>query len=388
MRTPDDVIIAGAGPAGSTAALMLARAGVRVRLLDRATFPRHKLCGDTLNPGAVAVLRRLRAADPIERLAIPLHGMVITGPGDVTVVGTYPAGVRGWSVLRRDLDSALLAQAIDAGAVFEPSTQVRGAVVDDRRIVGVRVRTAMGSTHELRAPLTIAADGRRSTLAFGLRLARHPARPRRWAIGAYFDAGAGDTALGEMHVRCGHYIGVAPVPGGLTNVCLVVCEPRAGTLSRPDALLRHVVQHDPMLRDRFHSAAMVTVPVSMGPLAVDTHRAGVPGLLLAGDAAGFIDPITGDGLRFALRGSELVAAIALQALTGRVLDAAAALDRARRREFRRKWQLNRTVRSLVASSRGVRGASMLARWHPAAVRRIVTAAGDVPREPARSARHR
>jgi flavin-dependent dehydrogenase len=272
--------------------------------------------------------------------------------------------------------------------MFEDATRVVGAVLNERqRVIGVRVRTARGCSHELRAPLTIAADGRRSALAFGLGLAAHPARPRRWAVGAYFDAGASDPLFGEMHVRGGHYIGVAPVPEGLTNACLVVCEPRAGALAQPAALLQRILRGDPMLRDRFADARMVTAPTTIGPLAVDAHAAGIEGLLLAGDAAGFIDPITGDGLRFALRGGELTAAVALQALAGRVLDPALTLAQARRRAFRRKWRLNRAVRALVASPRAVRCASTTARWYPAAIQRVVLAAGDLPRDPPRRTRH-
>ena len=80
----DDVAIAGAGPAGALAALILARAGVRVRVFERARFPRPKLCGDSLNPGACAVLRRLGLADAIARGALPIDGMVVTGDADPT----------------------------------------------------------------------------------------------------------------------------------------------------------------------------------------------------------------------------------------------------------------------------------------------------------------
>ena len=376
---PDDVLIAGAGPAGSVAALILARAGARVRLLDRSPFPRAKLCGDTLNPGALALLRRLGASRGIEQAALPVHGMVVTGPGGVQVTGRYPGPAHGLSVVRHDLDWHLLTLAIHAGASFDPGVHVRGALVDADRVAGVRLSTPRGSACELRAPLTIAANGRRSSIALGLGLTWHPRRPRRWAVGAYFDRGASDPALGEMHIRAGGYIGVAPVPTGLTNVCLVISDPRPGVLAEPAVLLRGVLRRDALLAERFDGARMVTSPSVLGPLAVEARAAGADGLLLAGDAAGFVDPMTGDGLHFALRGAELAAAIALAALQGRVRDPAAALLRSRRRAFARKWRMNRALRALVASPGAVSIAAASARLCPAALRMLIAAAGDVPR---------
>ena len=383
----DDVLIAGAGPAGSLAALLLARAGVRVRLLDRSPFPRAKLCGDTLNPGALAVLRRLEASGGVERVARPVFGMIVSGPGGVQVTGRYPRQAHGLSVVRRDLDWHLLSLAIGAGASFDPGVHVRGALVDEHdRVAGVRLSTPRGSRDALRAPLTIAADGRRSSIARGLGLTWHPRRPRRWAVGAYFDRGASDPVLGEMHIRPGGYIGVAPVPGGQTNVCLVLSDPSPGQLAQPAVLLRDALRGDSLLADRFDRARMVAGPSVLGPLAVDARAAGAGGLLLAGDAAGFVDPMTGDGLHFALRGAELAAAVALAALQGRVRDPAAALLRRRRRAFARKWRLNRALRALVASPGAVSLAASAARLWPPALRALIAAAGDVPRADRRRAR--
>ena len=87
--------------------------------------------------------------------------------------------------------------------------------------VSARCGPPRGATVRLPAAVTIAADGRRSSLAFALGLARQPARPRRWAIGAYYEGVDGLAGIGEMHIRAGHYIGVAPLPGGVANVCLV-----------------------------------------------------------------------------------------------------------------------------------------------------------------------
>src|SRR5581483_11549132 len=269
----DDVLIVGAGPAGSVAAALLARAGVRVRLIDRAIFPRPKLCGDTINPGALAALRRLDLAVPVEAAGRPIDGMRLTGPGGVVVEGRYPRGLAGLALVRRDLDWLLLEQAIDAGARFEPGMVVRQPIVEEsgsnRTVAGV-IGELRGRAWALRAPVTIAADGRRSTLAFSLGLARHPVRPRRWAVGAYYENVEGLSSFGEMHVRGGRYIGVAPVPGGYANVCVVrPSRPADAALRDPVQLLAAELGRDPELRDRFARARLIRTPVVLGPLAVD-----------------------------------------------------------------------------------------------------------------------
>ena len=375
-----DALIVGAGPAGSVAGAILARAGVRVGILDRAAFPRDKLCGDTINPGALAILRRLGLLADIERRSLRVGGMRVTGDG-VAIDGRYPDGVYGYAILRRDLDVLLLDQAIAAGCEFHPGVHVHGAIVDEeagRRTVRGVALGERESAARLAAPVTIAADGRRSAIAFGLGLARHPDRPRRWAIGAYFeDFVALSEGWGEMHVRRGRYIGVAQVPGGLTNVCLVKPSgPGDGDLRDPEALLLRELARDPMLRDRAATAKLVSRPVVLGPLAVDVKSESIPGLLLAGDAAGFIDPMTGDGLRFAIAGGELAAAAALRALEHGWNGVHADLARARQRLFGSKWRFNRGLRALVASPRAIGAAAMAARVAPGVLRSVIARAGD------------
>ena len=366
-----DVLVVGAGPAGAVCATLLARAGARVRLLDRAVFPRDKLCGDTVNPGTMATLERLRMAPALETQGLPVDGMRVSGTNGLVVEGRYPAGVTGRAILRRDLDWMLLQDAVRAGAQFEAGVAVRGAVVEDDRVTGVRVGNCT-----LGASVTIAADGRSSTLAFGLGLASHPAKPRRWALGAYV-AQPGRERFGEMHVRGGHYIGIAPVPGGLTNVCLVTpWEAGDAPLRDPRRAILDVLSRDALLRDRFAGVDLATTPAVLGPLAVDARDVTIDGLLLAGDAAGFIDPMTGDGLRFAIRGAQLVATAALDALAHGWTGVHARLSRARRQEFAAKWRFNRAVRALAASRSAVAIATAGARIAPAILRRAMIYAGD------------
>jgi flavin-dependent dehydrogenase len=373
-----DVIVCGAGPAGAVAATVLARGGARVLLVDRARFPRPKLCGDTLNPGALALLRRLGMTDGFEHAAIGLDGMIVTGERGARVRCAYGHGVRAVAILRRDLDAALAQCATAAGARLEEGVLVRAPLVDGGagRVRGVVIAGRDGRDVRVPAPLVIACDGRRSRLAVTLGLTRQPPRPRRWAIGAYFTDVSGTEWFGEMHVRHGRYLGVAPLPDGSTNVCLVT--PERHDLRDPAALLLRAIAAEPLLRERFARARMVAPPAVLGPLAVDASGAGVDGLLLAGDAAGFIDPMTGDGLRFAVRGGELAARAALAALAGRLSHPHRRLARVRRREFGRKWRFNRTLRRMVAADLSVDLASVVASAAPWMLRRAIRFAADIP----------
>ena len=130
------------------------------------------------------------------------------------------------------------------------------------------------------------------------------------------------------------------------------------------------------MRDRFARARLVQPPVVLGPLAIDVVDGSLPGLLLAGDAAGFIDPMTGDGLRFAVRGGVLAADAALEALAGGWNGVHARLAGTRRREFGAKWRFNRALRATVASPAAVQAGALAARLWPGLLRRIISAAGD------------
>ena len=215
----DDVLVVGAGPAGAVAATVLARAGARVRLIDRATFPRDKLCGDTLNPGTLAMLRRLGLAGGSSRGGC--RSTACASPAKAA--SRSRAATRAACTAARSAGASstpsLLEQAIAAGAAFD-GVAVREAIVDESRH-GAIVRGVAGRRPRI-APraVVIAADGRRSTVAFGLGLARHP--PGR---------GAGRSARTSrrrdpLDVRRDAH---PPRPlhrrragaGGLTNVCLV-----------------------------------------------------------------------------------------------------------------------------------------------------------------------
>jgi flavin-dependent dehydrogenase len=377
-----DVLVVGAGPAGATAACVLARAGARVVVCDRATFPRGKLCGDTLNPGTLAVLDRLGIGTVVRQRALPVTGMTVTGPGGVSVTADYPGGLRGAAIVRAELDLLLVEAAARAGALIETGAPVREPFFDpgESRLAGVRVSSANRRDRTVRARLVIAADGRSSSLASKLGLARFAVAPKRWAFGAYFTDVTGLTSRGEMHIRKDGYVGVAPLPGNMVNVCVVreIGEIRKSSLQRRPGggPIRAALAGDCSLSDRFASGRQISDVTTLGPLAVESAAPGCPGLLLAGDAAGFIDPITGDGLRFAVRGGELAAAAALNELqSGR--PAFRTLAVARATEFGNKWRLNLAIRAIVSSPSAVAlAAKTSSRW-TAPMQYLIGVAGDV-----------
>ncbi len=176
-------MVVGAGPAGAIAALVLARAGVRVRVLDRARFPRFKLCGDSVNPGALAILTRLGLAAVVDG-ALPVDGMIVTSESGVRAEGRYGDGRQGRMISRHRLDDALLVAARAAGACVEEGVLVREPIVDVDGVSGVLV-TAGDRPCRLRAPIVIAADGASSRVARALGLARHArssASLGRWCV--------------------------------------------------------------------------------------------------------------------------------------------------------------------------------------------------------------
>ncbi len=378
-----DVIIVGAGPAGATAAIVLARAGVQVTVLDRARFPRDKLCGDTLNPGTIAILRRLGIEDELTSGALRLQGMRLTGPRGASVEGRYPPGVTAAALSRRDLDVRAVRAAVSAGATLEEGVAVEAPLLREsargRIVAGVRTRVG-GAAYEVAAPVTIAADGRSSVLASSLGLSRRPAFPGRWAIGSYYENVGGLVPLGEMHVRSAHYLGVAPLPCGLANAILVLPLTAMREQHEPvPRLLAQALSRDAELAPRFARARPVAPPAILGPMAVDVRPPTCDGLLVAGDAAGFIDPMTGDGMRFAMAGGELAALAAMEALEHGWDGVQHRLALRRRQLFGKKRLFNRTLRRLTASAAAVRTIDASAPVLSLLLSRMISYAGDVGR---------
>jgi flavin-dependent dehydrogenase len=171
-----DVVVAGGGPAGSSCALALARAGLAVTLVERTEFPRRKICGEYLNAGAVAALDRLGLLPVVRAEAFALRGVRLVPPRAPAV--ELPFAHRSLACDRATLDALLMRAAVAAGVTVVHG-RVEDVLRDGQRIAGVVVRNADGGAYEIRARWTVGADGCGSTVAS--RAARGARRASRWA---------------------------------------------------------------------------------------------------------------------------------------------------------------------------------------------------------------
>jgi menaquinone-9 beta-reductase len=353
------VIVVGGGPAGSAAAYFMARAGADVVLLDRARFPRDKPCAEYLSPQASRLLDTMGVLPEVERGAALLAGMRVRAPSGVEIHGEFAASHgfsgfrdRGLAQRRIVLDALVLDAARRAGARIVEGTLVRDLERDPSdRVTGVLAQDHDGR-RSYRAPLVIGADGLRSVVARRASLARFGRWPRRVALITHY-AGVDDVGdCGEMHVVEGGYVGIADVGGGLTNIALVVPASAARSMAGDAAgFLDRWLSRVPHVFRRLTRARRVSPVRAVGPFNWRARRAWTPGAALVGDAADFFDPFTGEGIYTALRGGELLAPFALQALRAPPAaadDALRAYDEARRHEFRGKWMVERAVGVAVA----------------------------------------
>jgi geranylgeranyl reductase family protein len=311
-----DVIVVGAGPAGAATAAHLAQAGHAVLLADKATFPRDKPCAEYASPETESVLRRLGVWTALQATGIRrLRGMLIVSPSGRRFSSEYLDGSqRRWSlaVRRWHLDDLLLRYAQSAGAECRLGWRAEAPLLESRRVVGVRMRQMEEGVEEVRARLVIGADGLRSRLGRALGAGHEPRWPRRLGLATHYCGLDGPAEWGEMYVSRAGYCGLAPLGGGLTTVAaaLPLGKSRLPPLERLGLLL---TEH-PELLSRLERAEMLRPFRGVGPLAWNVPRVAGPGFLLVGDAAGFLDPFTGEGIFRALRGAELAAEAAMAVL--------------------------------------------------------------------------
>ena len=330
-----EVIVVGGGPAGAASARLLALAGHDVLLLERSTVPRAKACGDCLSPAAGRLLERLGVRAAVETLDhARLTGWRVVAHDGAEMRAAFSdvdqGDVLGSNAIamRRDLlDSALLQAAVAAGVEVRTSTHVVD-VAPGAEGACLRVRTSAGE-HLLSARLVIGADGLRSTVARRLALVRRPPKLRKLSFSAHVTGVTGITGFGELHLTPGACVGLAPVNRAfdVCNLTIVLAAPAqldAADDEDRDARFtiaaRAVIERCPQLRDRCDGFRLIDhapAPrawMTSGPFDVPVRRVTADAVALAGDAAGYYDPFTGQGIYQALAAAEQLAEVSTAAL--------------------------------------------------------------------------
>jgi len=331
-----DVIVVGSGPAGSAAAFHLAQAGVNVLVLEKATFPRDKICGDGLTPRAVKQLLAM-GIDIDAPGWIRNKGLRIVGAGHRIELpwpdlASYPA--YGLVRTRMDLDELLARHAHKAGARLYEATAVTGPLVDERtgRVVGVTARAVdergrkVGEELTYRAPVVIAADGVSARIAIALGLERRENRPMGVAVRAYYETPRHDDPWmeswlelwdgkpGESNLLPG-YGWIFATGNGTSNVGLGILNTSKAFqhVDYKDVLRRWLENtpeewgfRDENLVGKIGSAAL--------PMGFNRKPHYTRGVLLVGDSGGMVNPFNGEGIDYALESGHMAAETIVQAL--------------------------------------------------------------------------
>lgn len=305
-----DVAIIGAGPAGSSAAIMLARKGYCVALLDRRFFPREKLCGDFLSPINWPLFEDLGVAAKILSLE---HQRVtafrISSFSGAEAALEFPRGAGldfGLGMSRFYLDDLLVERARREGTCIKQG-QGLGALFREKGEWTVTLGRPSAEA-KLHATFLIGADGRNSWVAERLGLKRLP-RGRQDAV-AFQLYLRGVRRLGgevQIHLFPGGYAGLVGLGGGMTNLCLTV-ETKVKRDLPLEAVIENYVCRNPHLKELLREAEIIGDARSAYPVYFSPRRSYGDGFLLAGDAACVTEPVTGEGIYFALQSGVLAAA--------------------------------------------------------------------------------
>lgn len=315
-----DVAIAGAGPAGTSAAIQLAMDGARVLLVEEKKFPRPKLCGEFISPECLAHFTRLRVEEQMlaaggtsltETVFYSRRGHQVAVPSE-----WFKSGSSALGLSRSEMDHKLLERAKNAGVVVIEGRHAAGLIREHEQVRGIRVKPAPangdGGSDEYRALVTIDATGRNRSLA------RHveqgtpglkKRRPRLVAFKAHLENAEVADGACEIYFYKGGYGGLSKVEGGLSNLCFIVSADDVRHYSSdPEIVLREVLMKNVRAAETLNAASARTQWLSVS-LEGFGKRALAPadGLLSIGDAAAFIDPFTGSGMLMALESGQVAA---------------------------------------------------------------------------------
>lgn len=314
-----DVAIVGARVAGAGTALLLARAGLRVLMVDRTTFPSDTMSGHFMQPAAVSMLRRHGMGEALAALGYPAQGTMTVDFGKSVVSGRpapMPDGTADGCAPRRfAFDQMLAGAAVEAGADLYEGTSFSEPLLEDGAVIGLRVARSEG-TEDIRARLLVGADGKRSRVARAVDAAVYDHHaPMTCAYYTYWEGA--DVPTARLSVRDGLFAVAVPCGGDNTFLAIQWPHTRFHEIRQDvDGYTRRAIASIPWLAERFADAKPTERYVGSGDLDTFFRAAAGPGWALVGDAGHHKDPITAQGMTDALLDAEVLAARIVEGLGG------------------------------------------------------------------------
>lgn len=374
-----DVAIAGAGPAGSSAAIHLASKGLRVLLVEQKKFPRAKLCGEFISPECISHFQRLGVADRMleagaaninNTVFFSRHGASVRLPSE-----WFKPGLAALGLSRSEMDHRLLERSREAGVTVLENAHATALLQNGDGVNGF-IAKVDDVSHTCRATIIIDATGRSRSLARQPNSNQH-VRPALVAFKAHFENARNNEGDCEIYFYQRGYGGLSRIEKGISNLCFIVAARDVRRLgSDPETVMRQIVMQNDRASYTLRHAQPCSPWLSVSLTGFERHSVTPqPGLLTAGDAAAFIDPFTGSGMLMALESGELVAAT-----IARLFPNVSAITH----EYRAAYARTFSSRMRVAS--WLRRAAFLPGFAGAAIR-LAGISSRARREIARATRH-
>lgn len=350
-----DVIVIGAGPAGTSSALFLEKLGYSVVVLDQAKFPRDKVCGEFISPAADEILDELGVLESIESTSpCRLKGVAISAYEKYETCIDYPPMPGGaqrmtsLSLKRLVFDQMMLDRVRQNGIDVREQHKVTDFVFDDGAIVGVKGLDENKTPFTLKSKVVVDAGGRNSISLRRLNLIKPKNGSGKIALAAHWQGDNLPQDYCHMHVSKPGYTGMTAVEKDVVNIVLVVDHKELKGKDLHEFYISTVLKNR-RRREILGDAQVMEHVRSVDSLAYSAKEIPCGGLLMVGDAMGFIDPFTGEGIYLSLRSAQLASEVIREAFAEKrfSLNHLSVYEKRRHAEFKKKFVLSRILQKLI-----------------------------------------